>query len=80
MHKITYTLMFVGALNWGLVGLFGFNLVEALLGSMPAVESLVYVLVGFSAIVELKNHMSCCGECANLMGETKKVGKNKTRR
>ena len=38
----------VGALNWGLVGLFSFNLVEFLLGWMPALIKWVYVLVGIS--------------------------------
>ncbi len=46
-------LVVVGALNWGLVGLGGLmgsemNLVKMLLGSMPALENLVYVLVGLS--------------------------------
>jgi uncharacterized membrane protein YuzA (DUF378 family) len=43
----------VGALNWGLVGGFGFNLVNSLLGSMPAVEKVVYTLVGLSAVMML---------------------------
>jgi len=44
------TLVLVGALNWGLVGAFGFNLVEAILGSWPMVAKLVYILVGLSAL------------------------------
>jgi len=36
----------VGALNWGLIGLFNFNLVEAILGQFPVVENLVYIAVG----------------------------------
>lgn len=42
-------LLIVGGLNWGLVGLFGFDLVAALLGEMSAASRLVYVLVGLSA-------------------------------
>jgi uncharacterized protein len=41
-------LVIVGALNWGLVGLFGFNLVNALFGGVPTIESIVYVLVGIA--------------------------------
>lgn len=80
MHKLTYTLVFVGALNWGLIGLFGFNLVETLLAFSPALENLVYILVGVSALVELKRHMGCCGECSTMMApEMKKASKKKRR-
>ena len=44
------TLVLVGALNWGLVGAGGWNLVEMILGSWPAVVRLVYILVGLSAL------------------------------
>lgn len=43
-------LVIVGGLNWGLVGLFEFNLVEYLFGGIPLLESIVYVLVGVSAV------------------------------
>lgn len=46
-------LLLIGGLNWGLVGLFGFDLVEWLLGSWPLVMRVVYVLVGLSAVVML---------------------------
>ena len=42
-------LVVIGGLNWGLVGIFNFDLVEALLGSIPSVQRVVYVLVGISA-------------------------------
>ena len=50
VHKVLWALVWIGALNWGLVGAFGFNLVNALLGAWPVVERVVYVLVGLSAI------------------------------
>ncbi len=50
MDWIALVLVIVGGLNWGLVGAFGFNLVNALLGSVPTVENLVYILVGLSAV------------------------------
>ncbi len=53
MKMLAYYLMVVGALNWGLVGLFGVNLVEMLLGSWPSLVTLVYVLVGLSALYDL---------------------------
>ena len=42
-------LLVVGGLNWGLVGLLGFDLVAALFGEMSTLSRLVYVLVGLAA-------------------------------
>ena len=47
----TYLLVIIGALNWGLVGLFGFNLVSFLFGEMTTLTRIIYVLVGLSAIL-----------------------------
>jgi uncharacterized membrane protein YuzA (DUF378 family) len=47
---IALILVIVGGLNWGLVGLFDFDLVAAIFGEMSAVSRIVYVLVGLSAI------------------------------
>lgn len=50
--KVTsYILVLIGALNWGLVGLFGFNLVAFLFGDMTLLARIVYSLIGISAIV-----------------------------
>ena len=46
---IAAALLVVGGLNWGLVGLFGFDLVAALFGEMSALSRIVYGLVGLSA-------------------------------
>ncbi len=46
----TDVLVLVGALNWGLVGLGGWNVVNMVLGGWPGLERLVYVLVGLSAL------------------------------
>jgi uncharacterized membrane protein YuzA (DUF378 family) len=48
---VAWVLVLVGALNWGLVGLFDFDLVDYLLNG--AALRTVYVLVGLSAIVSL---------------------------
>jgi hypothetical protein len=55
MHKnsadwITLVLVIIGGLNWGLIGIFSFDLVEFALGSVPALQRAVYILVGLSAI------------------------------
>lgn len=47
---IALVLLIVGGLNWGLVGLFNFDLVAAILGSIPILQKIVYILVGISAL------------------------------
>jgi len=50
--KITsFILVIVGALNWGLVGLFNYDLVAHIFGEMTHLTRLVYIIVGLSAIV-----------------------------
>lgn len=49
MDWIALVLVIVGGLNWGLVGLFQFDLVEAILGTIPILQRIVYILVGLSA-------------------------------
>ena len=50
---LSVILLTIGGLNWGLVGLFNFNLVSALFGDMSILSRIVYVLVGISAISTL---------------------------
>jgi len=64
LHMVAVLLLVVGGINWGLVGLFDYNLVMALLGSYPAVEMLVYVLVGLSAVYVLVTHKGDCKICS----------------
>lgn len=47
---VSLVLTIIGGLNWGLVGFFGFNLVEAIFGEMSAASRVVYALVGISAV------------------------------
>lgn len=47
---IALILVIVGGLNWGLVGLFDFNLVEAIFGTGTALTRIVYILVAIAAL------------------------------
>ncbi len=58
MKNISYILVIIGALNWGLVAIGGFvgtnlNVVNLLLGSWPMVEWIVYLLVGIAGVYML---------------------------
>lgn len=53
INILTLVLLIVGGLNWGLIGLFGFDLVAAIFGPMSALSRLVYTLVGLSALWQI---------------------------
>lgn len=63
LHMVAFTLVVVGALNWGLVGLMNLNVVEMLLGATGLV-SIVYILVGLSAVYIGATHMNDCKVCS----------------
>lgn len=60
LHVVAIILVIVGGLNWGLIGLLNFNLVESLLGAGSALEKLVYILVGLSAVYVALTHKNDC--------------------
>ncbi len=49
LDKIALWLTILGGLNWGLIGIFDFNLVAAIFGGMTILTRLIYILVGLSA-------------------------------
>jgi len=50
---VAVVLLVVGGLNWGLVGLFEFDLVAAIFGKMSALSRVVYTVVGICALYEI---------------------------
>lgn len=54
IDKIALALIVIGAINWGLIGLFRFNLVELLFGDMTILARIVYSLVGISGLWGIK--------------------------
>lgn len=63
LHIVTFVLLAVGGLNWGLTAL-GYNIVNMIFGGWPMVEQVVYLLVGASAVYELLTHKSNCKACS----------------
>jgi len=53
IHVLAAVLVMVGALNWGLVGLFRFDLVPAVLGDATVLSRLVYIAVGAAGLFQL---------------------------
>ncbi len=68
LHKIASVLVWVGALNWGLVGLSGFfaknwNVVDLVLVKLPYVELSLYVIIGIAAVYVAVTHRKTCRDC-----------------
>ena len=68
LHSVEFVLVIIGGINWGLMGIGGFigadwNVIHMILGSWPAVEWIVYVLVGLSAIGLAMSHKNDCRHC-----------------
>ena len=61
--KIVAALAGIGALNWGLVGIFNVNLVAAVLGDMTVAAKVVYALVGLAGLLLLVSLVKCCPCC-----------------
>lgn len=50
LNGIALTLVIIGAINWLLVGLFKFNLVDAIFGSLSILTRIIYIIVGIAGL------------------------------
>ncbi len=53
LQKIALVITIIGAINWGLIGLFDFNLVATLFESVEIIEKLIYILVGIAGLINI---------------------------
>lgn len=53
LYKTCLVISIIGCLNWGLVGIFNFNLVEFLFGDGTLLTRLVYILVAISGLIDI---------------------------
>ena len=51
LYKVCLTLIIIGAVNWGMIGLFDVNLVTLLFGEDSVLSNIVYALVGISGLI-----------------------------
>ena len=54
IDKIALLLIVIGAINWGLIGFFEFNLVDTIFGEMSLFSRIIYSLVGLSGLWGIK--------------------------
>lgn len=61
--KIVGAIAIIGALNWGLVGVAQFNLVDYLFGAGSAIARIIYTIVGLSGLALLASFFMICPIC-----------------
>ncbi len=53
LQKVALALTIIGAINWGLIGLFKFNLVETLFGINTMLTRIIYSIVGICGLINI---------------------------
>lgn len=53
LQKIALVITIIGAINWGLIGLFDFNLVATLFENIEMLEKLIYIIVGITGLINI---------------------------
>lgn len=61
--KIVGTLTMIGAINWGLVGFFDFNLVDRVFGAMSLFSRIIYSVIGLAGLMCLISFFKTCPAC-----------------
>ena len=54
IDKITLVLVIIGAIVWGIIGIFNYNIVDALFGVGSIISKIIYILVGISGLWAIK--------------------------
>lgn len=54
VDTIALVLIIIGAINWGLIGIFNFNLVETIFGGFSVLSRIIYILVGIAGLWGIK--------------------------
>ncbi|KYH29866.1 MULTISPECIES: DUF378 domain-containing protein [Clostridium] len=50
IDKISLLLIIIGAINWGLIGLFDFNVTKFVFSFIPSLQRIIYIVIGLSGI------------------------------
>ena len=54
IDKIALVLVIIGAIVWGIIGIFNYNIVDALFGVGSIISKIIYILVGISVLWAIK--------------------------
>lgn len=53
IQKIALTFTIIGAINWGLVGIFDFNIVDYIFGVQSVMSRIIYIVVAISGLINV---------------------------
>ncbi len=53
LQKVALVLTIIGAINWGLIGIFDFNLVDSIFGTASIISRIIYSLVGIAGLINI---------------------------
>ena len=53
LQKVALIFTIIGAINWGLIGIFDFNLVSAIFGDATVLSRIIYTIVGISGLINI---------------------------
>ncbi len=53
LQKICLIITIIGAVNWGLIGIFDFNLVETIFGIKTMLTKIIYIIVGIAGLINI---------------------------
>ena len=53
LQKIALVFTIIGAINWGLIGIFDFNLVDAIFGAGSTFSRIIYTIVGIAGLINI---------------------------
>lgn len=63
LNVISAIILWIGGLNWGLIGVANFNLVIFIFGEWPVMVRIIYILVGLATVQQIF-HCRACKKCA----------------
>lgn len=53
LDTLAFVLIIVGAINWGLIGAFSYNIIDAAFGAGSALSHIIYILVGIASLYSI---------------------------
>lgn len=53
LQKVALIFTIIGAINWGLIGIFDFNLVETIFGDGSVLSNIIYTIVGIAGLINI---------------------------
>jgi uncharacterized membrane protein YuzA (DUF378 family) len=68
LHMITFILLVVGGLNWGIFATTGWEIGSLFGGMDEVISNVIYILVGASAVYQIVTHKTYCNMCVDGKG------------